>query len=212
MNDFLERLAKISSARRWGGAVAIYAIVALLWGLLFIRPTWIARGDLEEANRELTVERADKERKAKNREKFERELEEIEGELAQMVRQLPQSQEIPQLLDAVSQVGRKLGLEFVKWKSQRETAKEFYAEVPVELEVEGSYHDVAMFFDKIANLDRIINVRDVRIGSPLEENGKISLHTEGQIVAFRQLTEQELMAARAASEEQAKNKGAKGRR
>jgi type IV pilus assembly protein PilO len=206
MNTLIERLSKMNARARAGAAIGVYVVILAVFFVGCYRGKTDQKSTLQDENANLLEQRDDKLDTANNKERFERELDELNDELARMVRQLPENQDIPNLLDSVSQVGRKLGLEFAKWQSRKETVKDFYAEVPVEIEVDGAYHDVAMFFDKIANLDRIINVRDMKFGSPVESAGKVMLRTEGTIVAFRQLTPSEIRAATAQAEAEEKGK------
>ena len=82
----------------------------------------------------------------------------------QVVKQaLPEKEEIPSLLASISQSGKDAGLEFELFQPKPEVARDFYAEIPVAINVTGSYHDVATFFDKVAVLSRIVNIDDIHV-------------------------------------------------
>lgn len=76
---------------------------------------------------------------------------------------LPEKEEIPSLLASISQSGKDSGLEFELFQPKPEVEKDFYAEIPVAINVTGSYHDVASFFDKVAVLNRIVNITDIHV-------------------------------------------------
>ena len=76
---------------------------------------------------------------------------------------LPENEEIPSLLASISQSGKDAGLEFQLFQPKPEVERDFYAEIPVAINVTGSYHDVAAFFDKVAVLSRIVNIDDIHV-------------------------------------------------
>jgi type IV pilus assembly protein PilO len=77
---------------------------------------------------------------------------------------LPEKEEIPSLLTSISRSGQDVGLEFLLFEPKAEARKEFYAEIPVAMQVVGGYHDLAMFFDKVARLSRIVNIKNISMG------------------------------------------------
>jgi type IV pilus assembly protein PilO len=84
---------------------------------------------------------------------------------------LPSDKEIPELLEQVSKLGTERGLEFLTFKPQGEALREYYAEVPVSLEVTGKFHDVLLFFDDISQLPRIVTIGDMKIQSVVDTGG-----------------------------------------
>lgn len=110
--------------------------------------------------------------KANQLEKFTKELAEAERSFKLAMQALPDKKEIPSLLANVSQSGHDAGLEFLLFEPKPEQLKNFYAEIPVQMQVKGGYHDVGRFFEAVAGLPRIVNIRDITIapktaGEPL---------------------------------------------
>jgi type IV pilus assembly protein PilO len=83
---------------------------------------------------------------------------------------LPEKREIPSLLTGISQSGQDAGLEFLTFQPQNETIKDFYAEIPVFIKVSGGYHNVAMFFDNVSRLYRIVNMKDIEMKAEQKAN------------------------------------------
>ena len=110
---------------------------------------------------------------------------------ARAIKELPNEREIPELLRRISSIGKKIGLEFLLFQPLPEVPREFYADVPVKLKIEGSFHEVATFFDRIGKLNRIVNIRDISMSSPFERSGKIILTTDGTAVTYRFLSDSE---------------------
>lgn len=80
-----------------------------------------------------------------------------------VMKALPEKEEIPTLLNGISQAARDAGLDITKFQPNPEIAKEFYAEVPITINVAGNYHNVAMFFDKISKLPRIVTIDALKL-------------------------------------------------
>lgn len=98
-------------------------------------------------------------------------LQELNAQLAELVEKLPDGKEIPELLVQVSGLGVQTGLEFTLFKPLPEQHKEFYAEIPVEIEAVGAYHEVARFFDRVGNFPRIINISKLHMSEPKQVPG-----------------------------------------
>ncbi len=100
--------------------------------------------------------------------RFQDEAAKLREELKVAITQLPTSKEIPSLLSNISQLGKDSGLEFLLFKPVGEINKDFYAEIPVEIRVKGAYNNVAIFFDKVGKLPRIVNISEVSMDNAKE--------------------------------------------
>lgn len=102
-------------------------------------------------------------RVAVNLEAYKEQLARIEEDFSSMLKSLPTSNETPGLLDDVTFVGTDAGLSFKLLNWQQEIPKEFYTELPIQLEVAGSYHEFGQFASNVANLPRIVTLHDFDI-------------------------------------------------
>ena len=141
------------------------------------------RADLETKQRKLSENEAI----ARNLPRFKAELEKLTSRLSEIVRELPNSREIPNLLETISGLGAVNGLEVVFIKPNNDVNKGFYAEVPIQVKVRGGYHELGMYLDAISRLDRIINISDLAIGSPTEDaaSGKVTLEVGALATTYR---------------------------
>jgi type IV pilus assembly protein PilO len=105
--------------------------------------------------------------------KFKEQVERMNQELITALTQLPNEKEIPELLRNVSSLGRESSLEFILFRPKPEEPQQFYAKVPIELTLVGSYHNIGVFFDKLSKLPRIINVVDFNMSRAKETKGGI---------------------------------------
>ena len=122
---------------------------------------------------------------AANLELFQAQMIEAEALFAKQLKSLPESHETPGLLDDITFVGTTSGLNFVKLNWQPEITKEIYIELPIDIEVIGSYHDFGNFVSKIAGLPRIVTVHDFDIDIAAE-GGDGSGWTDGRDDLSRQ--------------------------
>ena len=100
-------------------------------------------------------------RAEKQAEKFRARKAEVTAQFKAALRLLPNKKEIPSLLRNITQLGTDSRLEFRLFSPQGEKSKGFYMEIPVSIEVSGNYHDVAVFFDRVGGMDRIVNILNV---------------------------------------------------
>ena len=103
------------------------------------------------------------------------------------------------LLKQVSDLGIRLGLDIKLWKpgAQAEDPSKLFVRMPVSVEVSGGYHTAALFFDRVNKLPRIINVSDVRMGSPKVEQEHVVIQTIFELTAFVAPQEQQAKTAQA---------------
>jgi type IV pilus assembly protein PilO len=101
---------------------------------------------------------------------YKQQMEEMQQTFGSLLRQLPNSTEVPELLVDITQAGLGRGLEFVLFKPEKEQPKEFYAELPISVEVRGSYHELAGFVSDVAALPRIVTFGDINIASAAKGN------------------------------------------
>ncbi len=123
--------------------------------------------------------------------RYKAEFERIKGELDLAIRQLPEKSEIPSLLESISDIGRASGLEFVLFRPQKEVPKEFYAEIPVDMVVQGKYRDVLTFFDQISRMPRIVNISNVVIGSPKDQGSGRVITTSCNATTYKFIEKEE---------------------
>ncbi len=100
---------------------------------------------------------------ASNLEIYRQQMVEMEDKFSQLLKRLPTSNETPGLLDELSYVGTTSGLTFLKIGWLPEVEKEFYTELPIKIEVVGTYHEFGEFVGKVAQLPRIVSLHDFTI-------------------------------------------------
>jgi len=121
--------------------------------------------------------------RAKALKKFEAEYAEVDAQFQEALKLLPNTKEIPSLLKSITQLGTDSQLEFLLFSPQRERPQDFFVEIPVSIEVSGTYHNVAVFFDKVGQMERIVNILNVSM-SP-QKDRSTTLTTRCDAVTYR---------------------------
>ena len=182
---FLQNIEKLTKPQRIGIYVGtLVVIIGLSVWLLF----WPKYQKMDVLKAELNKVQMELERTKKNIEKinfWRTKMKKKEVQYKTVMRALPEKEEIPSLLAGVSQAGKDAGLEFLLFQPKPESNKEFYAEIPVDINVSGTYHQVAMFFDKVSNLPRIVNIRNIKMAPAKKEGGDNALNTSCQAVTYK---------------------------
>ena len=106
-----------------------------------------------------------RQRKAANLNALKEQMKEMEISFGDMVRQLPNQTEVAGLLVDISQTGLGAGLEFKLFEPKAENPKEFYAVLPISINVVGNYHQFGEFISGLAQLPRIVTTHEINIKS-----------------------------------------------
>lgn len=103
---------------------------------------------------------------------YQAQMIQIKEMLAELVRQLPDSSEVPSLLIDITEAGGRRGLEFVVFDPQEQELGDFYSTLPILMEVKGNYHQLANFISDLAQMPRIVTVGDLEINA--DEDGGLT--------------------------------------
>jgi type IV pilus assembly protein PilO len=102
---------------------------------------------------------------------------------------LPATTEYPAFLSAIQSVANIAGINLSAWTPQDEAPDQFYARVPMHLEVEGRFHQIAKFFYNVGQLDRIINIENITLTDPRVKGDEVMLRVNALATAFHSLDE-----------------------
>ena len=179
-------------------------VMALVIGLGYFF-YWSEQFEQQDAGaaRELTL-RAEYEAKmaqAINLEALKAQKIQVDQYVVRLERQLPNKSQIADLLSDINQAGVGRGLQFQMFKPGQEVLRDYYAELPIDIKVNGRYHDMGAFAADMANLPRIVTLNNLSIS---DKDGNLEM--EAIAKTFRYLDQEELVAQRKAREEEKKNK------
>jgi type IV pilus assembly protein PilO len=206
--DELRRLDP-KSIGSWPIAVQFVTLLLILALVVFLGYWFDWRNQLTEINtlreRESTLRTTymDKKRQAINLPAYQKQLEDIEQAFGALLRQLPNRSEMDALLTDINQAGLGRGLQFELFKpAASETSSEFYAELPINIRVTGSYHELGSFASDISQLPRIVTLNDIAVSTG--RDGMLTMDAVAK--TFRYLDEDELAKQRKAAQSATKKK------
>ncbi len=185
LQGHLDKLMKLPRQYRIAIVAVAVVLVFLFYGYSVYMPASKDLDSLRSQQLELQRKLNEVRSVTQNLGAFEEELGHLDRELTIALRQLPNSKELPVLLTDISTLGKNAGLEFKSFKPKPEIPREFYAEVPIEIQFHGHFHEVAAFFDQISRLPRIVNVSDLKMRVDKENANETLLFVEGNATTFR---------------------------
>ncbi|WP_127478939.1 type 4a pilus biogenesis protein PilO [Sulfurivermis fontis] len=181
-----------------GGLIGLVCVVVLGLGYWFDTKEQLAA--LERSRQSEIKLKKDfeaKQAKAVNLDAYRQQMVEMEESFGTMLRQLPSKTEVADLLVDITQTGLASGLEFEIFKPGGDTPKEFYAELPIQIVVNGAYHSFGEFVSGVAALPRIVTLHDINISRSTKKGAKSDeLIMQANAKTYRYLDEEEIAAAR----------------
>jgi len=128
---------------------------------------------------------------ANNLDRFKQDVASLGVELEKAKELLPVDSNIHELVHDLNNAAVTSDLEFTLIKMSDDVLNNYYVEIPLDIALIGSYHHVTLFFDKVAKMDRIINIRDITMERPEFKNGEVVLDIKAKVTTFRQITDDE---------------------
>jgi len=195
--SLLEKLQVLTPKQR---AIGFSCVVVLLLGLfiwqIFIPKNTVIRQMEEEVsvlNTDINIRRT----KARRLEALRAEYVLLKKQLVELEKQLPSESEVDLLLKQVSDLGERQGLLVKLWKPEgkKQNASGIYTEIPMRMEVDGGYHALGAFFERISGLSRIVNISAIKIGSAKKEQGRFSVETSFLATTFSVIEKTEVSPA-----------------
>jgi type IV pilus assembly protein PilO len=192
MDPSVEKILKLPTKQK----ILILILVSIIEAAVLVWFLYLPKhNELNVLKVELTrleSEISDKTRIANNLPKLQIEYEQLNKELAQALTELPNSKEIPSLLTSITTLGKNAGLDFLTFRPKAEIPKDFYADVPVDIIISGSYFSVANFFAAVANLPRIVNITNVAFSDIRSVNNRMMTKVTCLATTFRFLDKKEI--------------------
>ncbi|MBW7473056.1 type 4a pilus biogenesis protein PilO [Marinobacter sp. M216] len=169
LNEFDINDLDVNNAGIWPAPVKAI-VVLIVFGLIvgggywfFIKDQYIQLDRVEKTEQDLRKKYEEKAYRVANLEVFKAQMAEMEETFGALVRQLPSETEVPGLLEDITNTALGNGLALREVKLQSERQRDFYAELPINIRVSGTYHELASFVSSVASLPRIVTLHDLTI-------------------------------------------------
>ena len=178
----------------------VLVVVILLAGWWFLWNEQLeALAARQQEELKLRDEFVAKKTQAVNLDLYTQQLTEIDRSFGALLKQLPNKSEVESLLVEINQSGMGRGLQFDLFKPGQEIVKDFYAELPINVRLTGSYHDFGAFAGDIARLSRIVTLNNISITTnPQAKDGGLVM--DAVTKTFRYLDDEELAAKKKAAQ------------
>jgi len=198
--NFLEEIRQldINDIGRWpfvfrAAAIGLAFVVMSIGGLYYFiyEQEMPVLERVQDEEQSLRGEFENKQRKAANFNAYQDQLSEIERSFGTMLQQLPGKTEIPNLLVDISQTGLAAGLNEKLFQPMSEVQRDFYAEKPIKIRLDGNYHEFGKFVSEIAALPRIVTLHDIKISPASKKSGSDELVLSVTAKTYRYMDDDE---------------------
>jgi len=183
--DALASLNKLPMAQKIGILVFLVAGVTAANYFLVVQPEYEQVQRQEGTLHTLEDELTQKQAIANNLAQFKHEKEILERRLQQALTELPNEANIAELISSLSEIGQKAGLTINDITPQAEQKQSFYASIPIVMAVTGTYHEIGVFLDALSKLPRIVNVTNIKMGTPKMQGDKLTVAASYVATTFR---------------------------
>jgi len=182
----LDYLRTIPPVQKVAALFIVLAIIGVAFYFYVFEPKELQITSLEGSSQTLDKQIQTLTLKIKHLDELVAANKQLEVEIAKKAERLPPQEEAVMLLKQLTDLGIKLGLDVKLWKPGTESldSTQLFVRMPVNVVVAGGYHTVAMFFDRVSKMPRIINVSDLKMGTPKFQDGRVVIKTVFDLTAF----------------------------
>ena len=191
MNEFLNQILE---RPKWQKIAILSTVVILLVAVYYSAIHEPRAAEIAKLTENIDVARNDKtmkQQKAANLPKLQTELKQLAIRLKEAMELLPNNKEVAELLRSISTKAHASGLQILIFRPRAENYQDFYAEIPVDITVKGSFQNAVNFFDDVGKLNRLINIDNIGFKNPTIAGDRVTVETTSVATAFRFLDEAE---------------------
>jgi type IV pilus assembly protein PilO len=204
----LKQAGNLPSAVKAVLLVTLFLLIVFLGYYLLWASAWDSLDEAKAKEQQLRTVYTNKKSIAINLARYQQQMADIEISFGAMLKQLPDRSQMDGLLTDINQAGLGRGLEFELFKPGQETQAEFYAQMPISIKVQGTYHELGAFATDISKLSRIVTLNDLVITNPNKAAGKDAKAKSGDVIltmeavakTYRYLDADELAAKKKADQ------------
>lgn len=204
----LKQAGNLPSAAKAVLLATLFLLIVFLGYYLLWRSAWDSLDEAKAKEQQLRTVYTNKKSIAINLARYQQQMADIEISFGAMLKQLPDRSQMDGLLTDINQAGLGRGLEFELFKPGQETQAEFYAQMPISIKVQGTYHELGAFATDISKLSRIVTLSDMVITNPNKATGKDAKAKSGDVIltmeavakTYRYLDADELAAKKKADQ------------
>jgi type IV pilus assembly protein PilO len=191
LNAALEKILDRPKSQKVGILIGLIILISAGFYSMLYSPQAEEVAKLNESIEAAQNEKSIKQKRAANLPQLQKELGELDARLKEAMAQLPSKKEIADLLTSIATKAQESGLDINLFRPRPENYKDFYAEIPVEINIKGTFHNVIMFFDGVGQLTRLVNIDNVGFKNPKVTGDQVMLEFTTTATTYRFLEEAE---------------------
>lgn len=184
MMKLLEQFGKAPLAFKLGALVAILIVIAVVEYQVVFKPKKDEVDRLKKQSVELKVKLLENQAIADNLPKFQEEVNILNEQLKQALALLPNEADVHTLFRHLSIVAKKTNVALLSFRPAGQASHGFYNDLSMELKIDGTYHDIAVFIDQVGKLSRIVNISNLVFSSPRIQGNSILLTVDCRATTF----------------------------
>lgn len=181
----LDQVIKLSLKKKIAALAVLALLIAVVFWFVYYAPLNEELENLQAQHVTLTRERADVNRRKATYEKDRQRRDELKKSYGQQLRALPSDTEMSSLINSLNSHAELVGLEIKSVKPQKEEPSQYYVRIPVQLQLNGTYYQLAKFFYLVGNLDRIVNIENIQLKIESFEESTAVLSADVLATTFR---------------------------
>jgi type IV pilus assembly protein PilO len=185
MKNILDKFLKLPLLHR--GILGLAAVVGfvLLLNLYLVGPVAMQAAELEDKFTDLEYNLSRERSAAKKLPAVEQEVASLDQKLRRILLELPDQKEIDAFLRSISVLAVDTGLEVVKFSPSAEVPREFFFELPVQIQLSGTFHQLITFFDELSRLSGIVNIKEIAIKTIRTQGEKVLISVACKATTYR---------------------------
>lgn len=185
MDQFLEQWNALPTAVKFLLVVVVWILIAGMYYLMSYEDQVNQYNRLVRTFKKVRKDRDKLQTIQFNIERWKSEIARLDGELEKAKLLLPTKRYLPKLLRRIDDLARRSRLEIIRFNPSGRRKKGFYSEVPIRVEVNGSFYEVMGFLNQVSNLQRIVTMRRLDVSRPQFKNQKMMLNARFQLVTYQ---------------------------
>ncbi|MDY0361567.1 MAG: type 4a pilus biogenesis protein PilO [Desulforegulaceae bacterium] len=169
LDSFFSKINKLDKIQKIGIFIGTIVLIVAVYVWFLYLPQKEEIESLKKKQENLSSQVSIAKTKVAQLEKIKKELENRQEEFLVVTKALPDTKEIPALVDSLSASANESGLTLESIVPGGENPKDFYAEIPISMKMSGGFHETALFFDKVSRFSRIVDFQNAKLTSDKDE-------------------------------------------
>lgn len=190
----MENFSELPSIKQWGALLAGAALITAGLYFTLFKSQRDANAQAQQALQDKLRENAELQSYAPKLKDMDRQLANLKQQLDIERRIVPDEAQIPDFIEMLDSEAQKAGVELRRYSAEPEAARDYYTEVPFDMELDGPYYSMLNFFDRVGKLERIVNVSGLLVASTKDPIAAKTKHTyqyapnESVVASFKATT------------------------